>query len=104
MSVNTKTAKVARLRLQEKSKKVEDVIQRLENRLHAIESVHHAMREELQDRQQSLLAEVRAAIESYVQLKFSDALTSLQNVFDQQRSVFEHIIHSAKKVSSARTR
>ena len=85
-------------RLEQKSKKLEDVIDRLCHRILWLESVQYSVYKELQGEKERLVPEIEN-IKTLLERHFTEAFASLQCIFDKQRNVCKQIIQHAKEVS-----
>ena len=86
----------AKLRLEEKSKKVQDVIQRLRSRVCTLESMQDSLLTELMEEKANLISAIHS-VENSVLGKIYDAQCSLETMFDRQKTICSNIIESANK-------
>ncbi len=94
MSLPSKSVRRAKLRLEEKSKKIQDVIQRLHSRVCTLESMQDSFLTELMEEKSNFISAIHT-VEKSVLGKISDAQCSLETMFDRQRTICRQIIESA---------
>ena len=93
-----KTAKIAKARLKEKSKKMEEMVERLETRLKSLEELKSTTDEKLQLEKDTIINSMRT-LEVIVSEKFEKVSSSLHNILDQQGQFCKRIMSDAHEVT-----
>ncbi len=84
--------------LEQKSKKLEGVIQRLDHRIKWLESIQFSVYNELQRENEYMVPRIKYVV-TMLETKFTEAFLTVQCNFSKQQTVCKRIIQHANEVS-----